>query len=130
MIGLDTNVVIRYLVQDDAIQSSLASKIIDSLSETSRGFISIVTLVEISWVLTRAYGVDRDTLSGTIRGLLDSAEITVEQADAARTVIPLVHNGADFADAIIAQLGELAGCESTVTFDRRASTRAGMRLIS
>jgi predicted nucleic-acid-binding protein len=70
MIGLDTNVVVRYLVQDDPRQSPVATRIIDSLSETSRGFISI------------------------------------------------------------ARLGEQAGCNSTITFDRRASERAGMQLIS
>jgi predicted nucleic-acid-binding protein len=130
MIGLDSNVVVRYLTQDDPVQSPLASKVIDSLNEARRGFISIVTLVEISWVLTRAYGVERRLLARTIERLLDSAELTIERADAVRDVIPLANEGADFGDAIIARLGEQAGCESTVTFDRRASERAGMQLIS
>jgi predicted nucleic-acid-binding protein len=129
MIGLDTNVVVRYLVEDDPVQSPLASKVIDSLSEASRGFISIVTLVEISWVLTRAYGASRKTLVGTIQGLLESAELTIEQSEAVRATLPLVAEGADFSDAVIARLGEQAGCEATVTFDRRAGEGAGMQLI-
>jgi predicted nucleic-acid-binding protein len=130
MIGLDTNVLIRYLVQDDPVQSPAASEVIESLTELDRGFVSIVALVEMSWVLTRAYQVDDPTLVAIITNLLGADEITVERPEAVRAAVAKLESGARFADAVIAELGREAACETTLTFDRRASERAGMRLIA
>jgi predicted nucleic-acid-binding protein len=126
VIGLDTNVLVRYLVQDDPAQSPAATAVIESLSESEPGFVSIVTAVELGWVLTRAYGVDRTTLADTIAGLLSSRELAVQHADVVRAAVEGLRGGADFADMVIAGLGLESGCERTVTFDRRAAERAGM----
>jgi predicted nucleic-acid-binding protein len=130
MIGLDTNVLIRYFTQDDPVQSPAASEVIESLTELDRGFVSIVALVEMSWVLTRAYQVDDPTLVAIITNLLGADEITVERPEAVRAAVTKLESGAQFADAVITELCREAGCDTTLTFDRRASERAGMRLIA
>jgi predicted nucleic-acid-binding protein len=130
MIGLDTNVLIRYFTQDDPVQSPAASEVIESLTELDRGFVSIVALVETSWVLTRAYQVDDPTLVAIITNLLGADEITVERPEAVRAAVTKLESGAQFADAVITELCREAGCDTTLTFDRRASERAGMRLIA
>jgi predicted nucleic-acid-binding protein len=130
MIGLDTNVLIRYFAQDDPVQSQAASEVIESLTELDRGFVSIVALVEMSWVLTRAYQVDDPDLVAIITNLLEADEITVERPEAVRAAVAKLESGAQFADAVITELGREAGCDTTLTFDRRASERAGMRPIA
>lgn len=79
MIGLDTNVVVRYLVQDDPDQSPVASAVIDALTETNPGYVSVVTVVEIYWVLRRAYQVGTGRCAEVLEGLLDARELRVDQ---------------------------------------------------
>lgn len=131
MIGLDTNVIVRFLTQDDEAQSARATRVFSRLTQEAPGFVSLVVLVELSWVLTRAYRTTRDGLAETIEGLLRSAEIRIENAEAAwRALGVFQHSRAvDFADALIAEIAALAGATETVTFDRRAADEAGMRLI-
>lgn len=130
MIGLDTNVVIRYVVQDEPAQAALASRIFEGLSDSSQGFVSTVTLVEVYWVLRRAYGVDRASAADVLQGLLESREIILEEPDAVRRAIRHVAHGGDFADSLISELGFQAGCGCTWTFDRDASRLPGMRLLT
>jgi predicted nucleic-acid-binding protein len=130
MIGLDTNVLVRYLVQDDPVESLAASELVESLTEIDRGFVSLVALVEMSWVLTRAYHVDNSTLAAIITSLLGTDALTIGQPEVVRAAVSRLEAGAQFADALIAELGRAAGCDTTVTFDRGASDRAGMRLIA
>ena len=129
MIGLDTNVVVRYLIADDAVQYARARALFDSLGDTDPGFLSLVTLVETSWVLTRGYDVPRAQVGAAITGLLASHQLVVERSDLVRRALTKLDEGADFADAVIAEVGAEAGCRETVTFDRRASQRAGMRML-
>lgn len=130
MIGLDTNVVVRYLVQDEPRQSTQASALIDSLTENDPGFLSVVTVVELHWVLRRAYKVDTAICAAMVQGLLDARELRVEQDPVIRAALTASHDGGpDFADAVIAQLGLVAGCTHTVTFDRRAARSDEMRLL-
>ncbi|MGI8651556.1 MAG: PIN domain-containing protein [Geodermatophilaceae bacterium] len=129
MIGLDTNVVIRYVAQDDVAQAAVATQVFESLSESNQGHVSTVVLVEIDWVLRQAYGADRTSAAGVLQGLLESREINLEKPDALRRALTRVASGADFADALISELGNAAGCVHTVTFDRAAARSAGMRLL-
>lgn len=126
MIGLDTNVVIRYLVQDDPEQSAVASALIDELTETDQGFLSLVTVVEVYWVLRRAYKVGADRCAELMEGLLDARELRVDQDAIVRAALA---SGLDFADAVIVELGLAAGCEYTVTFDQRAARDDAMQLL-
>ena len=131
MIGLDTNVLVRYIMQDDAEQSPLAGKLIAGLSEKDGGFVSLVTLVEIVWVLTACYDLQRSDIVRTVTGLLQSRELVVQYGDVALRAVRFYEAGnADFADCLIDGSGTAAGCQHTVTFDRKAARSTGMVLLS
>ena len=86
MIALDTNVLVRYLAQDDARQSALASRLIEeTLNSNDRGYISLVTLLETVWVMESRYAADTATVAAILAGLLDSASLDLQDAAAVRT---------------------------------------------
>ena len=122
MIGLDANVLVRYLTQDDLAQARQATELIERrLTEQSPGFISVVAMVETAWVLERAYGIGATDIANAIERVLQAAELVVENEQQVFTaMIALKEGRGSFADALIAALGQRAGCEFTVTFDRRA----------
>ena len=131
MIGLDTNVAVRYLAQDDEIQSAAATRFISRLSKEKPGFVSSVVLAEISWVLVRVYKTPREDLARILEGLLRSAELVVENAQAAYRALGVYSSSTsvEFADALIAETALLAGADETVTFDKVAAAQAGMKLL-
>lgn len=129
MIGLDTNVLVRYLTQDEPDQAFLASQFVEGLDESEPGFVSLVALVELHWVLRRAYKVSRDDAAAVVRRLLDAREVAVQQSDAVRRSLTRISTTVDFADALIAELGTAAGCHYTATLDRGAARIPGMRLL-
>ena len=130
MIGLDTNVLVRYLVQDEAAQSARATRLVErELSEREPGFIGLIVLVETCWVLKRLYGATAAELHETVRDLLDSRQLAVEsRALVARALGRAIDDGADFADALIAECATGAGCKRVVTFDKSAA-KAGMAVL-
>jgi predicted nucleic-acid-binding protein len=130
MIGLDTNVLVRYIMQDDPKQSPKATKVIESLSVDEPGFVSIVSIVELGWVLSSAYGLKRDQLGSAFEALLRTKEIVVDRADhVLRALRVFKASSADFADCLIERAAAAAGCDRTVTFDVGAAKTAGMTLI-
>ena len=131
MIGLDTNVVVRHLAQDDQIQSARATRFISRLSRERPGFISAVVLAEVTWVLSRAYKASREDVAKAVEGLLRSAELVVENAEAAYRALGVYQTSksGEYADALIAQTASLAGASETVTFDQSAASSFGMRLL-
>jgi predicted nucleic-acid-binding protein len=129
VIGLDTNVLVRYLVQDDPEQSAVAAAVVEGLDEHHRGFISLVVLVELHWVLRRAYGIGPGEVLAVVDQLLRARELAIQESDLVRRSWRQAMAGADLADALVAELGVAAGCEHTVTFDRRAATTLGMRQL-
>lgn len=129
MIGLDTNVLVRYLAQDDPEQSAQASALIEGLSEDNRGFISTVALVELHWVLRGAYKVSRADAATIVRQLLESRELVLQEPDLVRRALAHLNDEIDFSDAVISEAGEVAGCRHTATFDRRASQLKAMSLV-
>lgn len=131
MIGLDTNVVVRYLTQDDPAQAALANRLIEeTLSADQPGFISTVVLVELVWVLETGYACDRAKISMVLDRLLRARQLVVESADLAWQASRIFTDGkADFADCVIERAGNANGCEHTLTFDRLAAKGAGMRLL-
>lgn len=130
MIGLDTNVLVRYLAQDEAAQSARATKLIErELSEREPGFIGLIVLVESCWVLKRLYSATAAELHETVRDLLDARQLAVEnRALVARALGRAVDDGADIADALIAECAASAGCKRIVTFDKSAA-KAGMAVL-
>lgn len=130
MIGLDTNVLVRYIMQDDARQSALAGRLIDSLSNEAPGFVSLVSVVELGWVLSSAYGLDRAQLVAALEGLLRAKEIVVDRVETVWKALRIYERGqADFADCLIERTASAAGCSRTMTFDRAAVKGCGMTLI-
>jgi predicted nucleic-acid-binding protein len=130
MIGLDTNVLVRYLAQDDPIQSPRAGAIIESFTPERRGYISLTAMVELAWVLTSVYSTDKEGLLQTFELLLRSRTLAVEQADTVRRAVDLSRMAkADLEDCLIQCSCHTAGCSETITFDNAAAKTARMRLI-
>jgi len=123
MTGLDTNVLARHLAQDDPVQSPLASRLLEeTLTEENPGFVSLITIVELNWVLRSNYRWEEEKIAGAFRLLLLSDNILVQNQDEVFAAVSAVEMGlATFADALIGALGRWAGCETTLTFDVKAS---------
>ena len=123
MIGLDTNVLVRYFAQDDPIQSARAVELIEGrLQEDEPGFVGIVAMVEMAWVLERAYGLGEQELAAIIERLLQASVLVVENEVEVFTALTALKEGrGDFADIVLGELGRRAGCSVTFTFDRKAS---------
>ena len=129
MIGLDTNVLVRYIAQDEPSQAALATKLLESFSAEAPGFVSTVTLVETVWVLARAYKTEKAEILRIVEGLLRARELLVEDAETHYLALNQFEaTTVDYADAVIAQAGRRAGCEFTATFDQRTAN-GGMRLL-
>ena len=130
MIGLDTNVLVRYIMQDDAKQSAKATTLIEALTVDEPGFVSIIAVVELGWVLSSSYGLSRAQLVQAFEALLRTKEIVVDRADQVLKALRLFKaTSADFADCLIECAAASAGCSRTMTFDIAASKVAGMTLI-
>ncbi len=130
MIGLDTNILVRYLAQDDQIQSAKATEVIEQrLSEESPGFLSIVAMVETVWVLQRAYGLGAREIAAAIERILQAGAFVVENEQEVFTAMIVLKEGrGSFADALIAGLAAKAGCSFTLTFDQKALRLPGFLL--
>ena len=130
MTGLDTNVLVRYLMQDDPRQSARATRLIESLEPDEPGFVPVVVLVELVWVLTGSYSLDRTQVATVLAMLLRSKELVLDRADLVTQALKRYStDGADFADALIERLSAAAGCATTVTFDAGAVKSAAMTLV-
>lgn len=128
MIGLDTNVLVRYLAQDDAKQSAKATILIESLTHEHPGHLSHVVLIELVWVLQRCYGASREVVTDTLERLLRTQGLVVQEAEQVWQALRIYRQSGDFADCLIARVAMAAGCDEVVTFDKGA-TKAGMRLL-
>jgi len=130
VIGLDTNVLARYVLQDDPRQSAKASRLFDSLSVDAPGFVSVVVVVELVWVLGAGYKVPRAQLAAVLETLLRSKELVIDHAElVAQALARFASGGVDFADALIERMAAAAGCTATMTFDQGAAKAAGMTLV-
>jgi predicted nucleic-acid-binding protein len=130
MIGLDTNVLVRYFAQDDVEQAKRATDLIESLTTDRPGYVTQVTLVEVVWVLARAYGLERAEIAQVIETALRTKELLIEAAETVWKALRLfTASSADFADCLIERTCHKAGCDYTATFDKTAAKTAGMRLI-
>ena len=130
MIALDTNVIVRYLAQDDRSQSQKATTLIEALTEENKGYICLVSIVELVWVMQGCYASSKDEIVLILKKLLQIRTILVENAE---VVLKALHtysgSAGDFADCLIEGSARDAGCTATMTFDTKAAKTAGMRLI-
>lgn len=131
MIGLDTNVLVRYVAQDDPEQSPKATRLIESLTASAPGFISVVSIVELVWVLSSCYGSSRGEIHQVLETLLRTRELVVAQADTVWKALRIFRDGkADFADCLIERSANEAGCAYTASFDLGAVKNCGMKLVA
>jgi predicted nucleic-acid-binding protein len=132
MIALDTNVLLRYLAQDDPAQSPRATEILERhLTARNPGFVSLVCILEIVWVLRSLYKRTRSEVAQHIEMILaaDSLEVQNEQ-EVYQAVVALRSGAGSFEDALIGSIGIWRGCSATLTFDETAAKRLdGFRLI-
>ena len=134
MIGLDTNVLARYLAQDDARQSAAATRLIEKeLSIASPGFVSLVVIAELCWVLNRLYSATMDELVTMLEDLLRTPQFQIEQREIVQAAIQRFKQSSSrksgLTDSLIAQIAVGAGCTHTVSFDKAAVRSAGMTLL-
>jgi predicted nucleic-acid-binding protein len=130
MIGLDTNILVRYLVQDDPAQSRKVTDLIERrLTENNPGFISVVAMAETAWVLERAYGLSQGAIALAIESILQVETLIVENEQEVFTAMIALKDGrGSFADALIGALGAKAGCSQTLTFDKKAARLPGFAM--
>ena len=130
MIGVDTNVLVRYIAQDDATQSGRATSFIEKdCTAEEPGFVGLVVLIEVVWVSESVYLAAREEVADIVRRILSIKQLLVQDAETAWRALRLFESGkADFADCLIERSANAAGCESVVTFDKQAA-KTGMRLL-
>ena len=132
MAGLDTNVILRYLLQDDPKQTALANHIVDQvLSDRNPGLISLVTILEIVWVLRGLLKQTPTEIATHLEHLLaaDSLEVQNEQ-QVFEAAFALKRGTGEFEDALVGALNAWAGCSHTLTFDKRALRMPYFQLLS
>ncbi len=132
MIGLDTNVILRALLDDDPVQSPIARNVLSGLDSAKRGYVSAGVTLELYWVLNRLYRMPRDVIGRTIKGLLEVAWLTFEDFESLAIALQFYETRKiDFSDAFIAERNRERGCTNTVTFDREAAKSVpGMEFLA
>lgn len=121
MIGLDTNILVRYLTQDEPRQSAAANQLIENhCTRTTPGYISQIVLCELTWVLGRAYGYEKPQLIHLLEQLLITSELEIEAEELAWKALTLWRDGpADYSDYLLTLSNQAAGCECTYSFDSK-----------
>ena len=132
MIGLDTNVIVRYVTQDDVRQAAAATRLFERvLSDENPGVISLVTLCEIAWVLADCYGADKARIHSVLEALLASRQLLVDQSELVwKALRAWEKSSADFSDALVGELLTARGCEKVMTFDKAAAKLPGFELLT
>ena len=127
MLGIDTNVVVRLVVADDAEQTRRARRLIEqALSREEPVLVSLLVLLEAEWVLRSRYGFDRGALQSIFRALLEARELSFEDEPALEEA--LFHwkdSPCGFSDCLIAAHNRQLGCRATATFDGKATRLPG-----
>jgi Predicted nucleic-acid-binding protein, contains PIN domain len=130
MIGLDTNVLVRYVTHDDPGQTATVVEVMKSFTPETPGFLSMVVVAELVWVLETCYDFSKAEVIETLEGLLRSKELIVERADIALQALSnFKTTRSEFSDCLIERCGHAAGCRHTITFDRLAGSLEGMKLL-
>jgi predicted nucleic-acid-binding protein len=131
MIGLDTNVLVRYLTQDDPAQFAKAAAFIDAASEREEQFlVNTPVLCELVWVLAAVYDYSREEIAQALEQIFTTAQFEIERLDEARQALGDFRSSkADFSDALIGRINRSLGAKHTVTFDRNLKPVETFRLL-
>lgn len=127
MIGIDTNVLVRFLIRDDEPQFEKARKLIKrEVTAGRRVFVNQLVIMETEWVLRSRYSIPKVQMIEAISGLLDAIEIQFEDEPSIEEALFMwKDSSADFADCLIGAKNRRQGCRSTATFDAKASRLPG-----
>jgi predicted nucleic-acid-binding protein len=131
MIGLDTNVLVRYLTQDNPAQFAKAAAFIDAASKREERFlVNTPVLCELVWVLTAVYDYSREEIADALEQIFTTAQFEIERLDEARQALGDFRSSkADFSDALIGRINRSLGAKHTVTFDRDLKAVETFRLL-
>lgn len=131
MIGLDTNVLLRFLTRDDPTQAALVRELFEQAQrEGERLFVPAVVLCELCWVLSYTHDQSKDELLAAIDSLLLSSLFEVERLPQVTAALDKYRHGrAGFADYLIGEIAATAGCRETVSFDRKLKGSPGFRVL-
>jgi predicted nucleic-acid-binding protein len=128
MIAVDTNILVRYFAEDDPDQTNLAQQLLEErLTSAEPGFVSLVTLVELIWVLNDTYKIARAVQSEIVQQLLAAPNIVVESDELVRAALKM--RGGDISDHVIHLVGLSRGCSKTVTFDKKFARIDGVERL-
>lgn len=132
MIALDTNVLLRYILNDDEEQSKVVADILKQLTEKNPAFVSLIVLVELTWVLQGRQGFSKKVTCTTIKNLLNTKELKIEHEDTLLSEFSKIDfTKTDIADWLIGVSGKVAGCDHTITFDKTAAKHiSAMELLA
>ena len=131
MIGLDTNVLLRYVVKDDPTQFAIAERIIDAAADRGETFvIGDAVLCEFAWVLARLYRYTHQEIADALDDVVTTAGFHIDRIEEVRAALAEYRTtGADFADALIGRVHRLLGAEHTLTFDRNLKALDSFRVL-
>ena len=120
MIALDTNVLVRFLVEDDAAQSRAAAAVITRAGRTDEPlFVSDIVLCEVVWVLSASYAAPKTEIVAAIRKLLHARQLSFRASDVlVRALEAYAAGTGDFADYLVREDARATGCDSVLTFDK------------
>lgn len=132
MPALDTNVLVRYLVQDDAAQFAAARRLIRRcVADDATLFVPVTVVLELEWVLRSSFGFGKQAVLATLSSLFSATELSVESARALEVALQLFRQGsADFADCLHVALAAQAGEQPLWTFDKGAAKVDGAQLLA
>ena len=132
MPALDTNVLVRYIVQDDLSQLALAKRLINrAIAEGSTLLVPVTVVLELAWVLRASFAFGKDDVLMTLSSLFSAAELTFESERALEVALQLFRKGsADFADCLHVALATQAGALPLWTFDKGAAKVSGAQLLA
>ena len=130
MIALDTNVLVRFLVRDDEAQAAAARTLLSALTADHPGFVCREVILELVWVLERAYGFSREQIADVMEHLVSTDVLVIEAgADVARAAFTYGTGSAGFSDLMILAAAERSGSLPLHTFDQKAARQEGVTLI-
>ncbi len=131
MIGIDTNILVRLIVDDEPKQAAAARDFIrDRCPPDDPGYISNIALAEVAWILARGYGYSRNDIADAIERVMETAQLQIESSsDVAAALADYRRGPAGFSDCLIGHLNRTAECTHTITFDRKAAKLAGFELL-
>ena len=121
MIGVDTNVLIRLLAPDDEKQNTAARSFFSDRSPDDPAYVSSIVLAETIWLLRRRLGYSRTAVEDAVRSMLASDDFHIEHGERLSALLKQGTPRAEIADYLIAWSADVAGCLSTVTFDKRSA---------